>query len=101
MIVGVVGFNEEYIKRYRAAQSVRNRRLYDRRLAAEGRARQPILTAEERAARKVMAKQRATERALAWQREKREAYNARRAEIRREKAAGTFIDRRRKSAAVL
>ena len=101
VIVGVVGFNEEYIERYRAAQAERNRKLYDKRLAEQGKKRQPILTAEERAVRAAAAKQRATERALAWQRENRDAYNRRRAEIRREKAAGVFVDRRKKCATVL
>ena len=97
LVVGVVRFNEQYIEKYRAAQAARSRRLYDKKLAEQGRNRQPELTAEEKAARRAAARQRATERALAWQKQNREAYNARRAEIRRQKAAGTFIDRRRKS----
>jgi len=101
VIVGTVRFNAEYIEKYRAAQAERNRRLYDQRLAAEGRTRQPVLTADEKATRKELAKKRAAERALAWQRENREAYNARRAEIRREKAAGVFVDRRRRCATAL
>ena len=99
--VGVVAFDEAYITTYKSAQAERNRRLYDKRLAAEGRARQPRLSEEEREARRAAAKERARERALAWQRANREAYNARRAEIRREKKAGTFMDRRKKVAACL
>ena len=99
--VGLVAFDEAYITTYKAAQAERNRRLYDKRLAAEGRSRQPILTEEERAEKREAAKERAKERALAWQRANREAYNARRAEIRREKKEGTFVDRRRKVAACL
>lgn len=99
LVVGVVGFKEEYIEKYRAAQSERNRKLYDKRLAEQGKTRKPTLSEVEKAARKAEARKRAAERALCWQRENRAAYNARRAEIRREKAAGTFIDRRRKGAA--
>ena len=97
LVVGVVAFKAGYIEKYRAAQAARSRRLYDKKLAEQGRTRQPVLSDEEKVARRAAARQRATERALAWQRQNREAYNARRAEIRRQKAAGTFIDRRRKS----
>ena len=99
--VDILSFQETYIQGYKAAQAERNRRLYDKRLAAEGRVRQPRLSEEERAERREAAKGRARERALAWQRANREAYNARRAEIRREKKAGTFVDRRKKVAAWL
>lgn len=99
--VDILSFQETYIQGYKAAQAERNRRLYDKRLAAEGRARQPRLSEAEREARRAAAKERARERALAWQRANREAYNARRAEIRREKKAGTFVDRRKKVAACL
>ena len=37
IIVGVVKFNSDYVERYRAAQSVRNRRLYEKRRAAAGK----------------------------------------------------------------
>ena len=95
--VGVVAFDETYITTYKAAQAERNRRLYDKRLADQDKERMPVLTEAEREARREAAKERAKARALTWQRENREAYNARRAEIRREKKAGTFIDRRRKN----
>lgn len=97
LVVGVVGFKEEYIEKYRAAQSERNRRLYDKRLEAEGKTRKPTLSEAEKAVRKAEARKRTAERALSWQRENRKEYNARRAEIRREKKAGTFVDRRRKA----
>ena len=100
IIVGVVKFNSDYVERYRAAQSVRNRRLYEKRRAAAGKKPREVLTGDQKAARKELARKRAAKRALSWQRENREAYNRRRAEIRREKAAGTFVDRRRKGAAV-
>lgn len=99
--VDILSFQETYIHGYKAAQAERNRRLYDKRLAAEGRARQPQLSEAERTERREAAKERAKERTLAWQRANREAYNARRAEIRREKKAGTFVDRRKKVAACL
>ena len=99
--IGVVAFDEVYITTYKAAQAERNRRLYDKRLAAEGRSRQPILTEKERAERREAAKERAKVRAAEWQRANREAYNARRAEIRREKKAGMFVDRRKKVVACL
>ena len=85
---------------YRTKQRERNARWYDKKLAAQGKSRQPVLTEEERQARADASKQRAKDRALQWQRDNREAYNARRAEIRRQKKDGTFVDRRRKSAAV-
>ena len=96
VIMGVVKFNGDYISRYRAVQSVRNRRLYEKKRAAAGKKPREVLTEDQRAARKAAARQRACERNIAWQRENREAYNARRAEIRREKKAGTFVDRRKR-----
>lgn len=99
--VDILSFQETYIHGYKAAQAERNRRLYDKRLVAEGRTRQPRLSEEEREARKAAAKERAKVRAVEWQHANREAYNARRAEIRREKKAGTFVDRRKKVAACL
>lgn len=81
LVVGVVDFKAEYIEKYRAAQAERSRKLYDKKLAEQGRNRQPELTKTEREARRAAARQRATERALAWQKANREAYNARRAEI--------------------
>lgn len=96
VIMGVVKFNEDYISRYKAAQSVRNRKLYEKRRAAAGMMPREVLTEDQKAERKAAARQRACERNIAWQRENREAYNKRRAEIRREKAAGTFVDRRKR-----
>ena len=94
--VGVVAFDEAYITTYKAAQAERNRRLYEKKRAAAGKKPREVLTEDQRAARKAAARQRACERNIAWQRENREAYNARRAEIRQEKKAGTFVDRRKR-----
>lgn len=100
IILGVVKFNGDYISRYKAAQSVRNRKLYEKRRAAAGKKPREVLTEDQKAAREAEKRQRACERNLAWQRTNREAYNARRAEIRREKKAGTFVDRRRKAVCI-
>lgn len=81
---------------YRAQQRARNVAYYDRQLAAQRKTRQPVLTDEEREVRKAEARKKAAERALAWQREHRDEYNRRRAEIRRQKKEGTFVDQRKK-----
>ena len=96
VIMGVVKFNSEYVERYKAAQSVRNRRLYEKKRAAAGKKPREVLTEDQKAAREAEKRRRTAERNIAWQRENREAYNARRAEIRREKKAGTFVDRRKR-----
>lgn len=82
---------------YRAQQKARNTAYYDRQLVAQGKTRQPVLTDEEREERRAAARKRAAERAVAYQNADREGYNARRAEIRRQKKEGTFIDRRTKA----
>ena len=97
VIMGVVKFNGDYISRYKAAQSVRNRRLYEKKRAAAGKTPREVLTEDQKAAREAEKRRRTAERNIAWQRENREEDNARRAEIRREKKAGTFVDRRRKA----
>jgi len=82
---------------YRAKKAKRAADYYDRQLAAQGKTRQPILTEEEREERRAAAKKRQADRARQWQDENRDAYNARRAEIRRQKKEGTFVDRRTKA----
>lgn len=80
---------------YRAKKHKLAVAYYDRKLAEQGKTRQPELTDEEKQARKMEAKKRAVDRALAWQREHRDEYNRRRAEIRRQKKEGTFVDQRK------
>ena len=101
VIMGVVKFHGEYVERYRAAQNVRNRKLYEKRRAAAGKTPREVLTEDQKAEREAEKRQRTAERNLAWQRENRETYNARRAEIRREKKAGTFVDRRKRVCATI